>query len=122
MYCARRGGVIPNNFDDLKSLSGIGDYTANAILAIAFNKPYIPLDGNIERLLKRTLYLKTEKEISKNNLKNKKIFFVLSKRSSDYVQALMELGALICRPSKPLCYQCPISKNCISYQKKDTIK
>ena len=51
-------GVIPDNFDDLKSLPGIGDYTANAILAIAFNKPYIPLDGNVERIIKRYLYLK----------------------------------------------------------------
>ena len=50
-------GVIPDNFDDLKSLSGIGDYTATAILAIAFNKPYIPLDGNVERIIKRYLYL-----------------------------------------------------------------
>ena len=46
-------GEIPDSFDDLKSLPGIGDYTANAILAIAFNKPYIPLDGNVERILKR---------------------------------------------------------------------
>ena len=65
-------GVIPDNFDDLKSLSGIGDYTANAILAIAFNKPYIPLDGNVERIIKRYLYLKKEKEIQKENLIEKK--------------------------------------------------
>ena len=51
-------GKLPDNFEDLVSLPGIGNYTANAILAIAFNKPYIPLDGNIERILKRYLYLK----------------------------------------------------------------
>ena len=51
-------GKIPDNFEDLKSLPGIGNYTASAILAIAFNKPYIPLDGNIERVLKRYLHLK----------------------------------------------------------------
>ena len=45
-------GKLPNNFEDLISLPGVGNYTANAILAIAFNKPYIPLDGNIERVLK----------------------------------------------------------------------
>ena len=50
---------LPNNFLDLKSLPGIGDYTASAILAIAFNKPFIPLDGNVERVLKRYLHLKT---------------------------------------------------------------
>ena len=51
-------GNLPDNYDDLISLPGVGNYTANAILAIAFNKPYIPLDGNIERVLKRYLYLK----------------------------------------------------------------
>ena len=51
-------GKLPNNSEDLLTLPGVGNYTANAILAIAFNKPYIPLDGNIERVLKRYLYLK----------------------------------------------------------------
>ena len=65
---------LPNNFLDLKSLHGIGDYTASAILAIAFNKPFIPLDGNVERVLKRYLYLKNENQIQKDNLiKSKKV-------------------------------------------------
>ena len=51
-------GKIPKNYDKLKSLPGIGNYTASAIMAIAFNKPFIPMDGNIERILKRYLYLK----------------------------------------------------------------
>ena len=112
-------GKLPNNFEDLISLPGVGNYTASAILAIAFNKPYIPLDGNIERVLKRYLYLKKEKDIQKDNLAKKKIIFGISNRSSDYAQALMELGALICKPSNPLCNQCPISRNCKSLKKKD---
>tara|TARA_Y100000591_G_scaffold82881_1_gene69877 strand:- start:89 stop:1069 length:981 start_codon:yes stop_codon:yes gene_type:complete len=112
-------GKIPNNFEDLLSLPGIGNYTANAILAIAFNKPYIPLDGNIERVLKRYLYLKKDKDIQKDNLIKKKSIFGLSSRSRDYAQALMELGALICKPTSPLCNQCPISKDCKSLQKMD---
>jgi len=112
-------GRLPSSFDDLKSLPGIGNYTASAILAIAFNKNFIPLDGNIERVLKRYLYLKKDKEIKKNNLIQKKSIFGSSLRSSDYAQALMELGALICKPTIPLCNQCPISKNCKSLQKKD---
>ena len=112
-------GKLPNNFEDLISLPGVGNYTANAILAIAFNKPYIPLDGNIERVLKRYLYLKKEKDIQKDSLAKKKIIFGISTRSSDYAQALMELGALICKPINPLCNQCPISRNCKSLQKKD---
>ena len=112
-------GKLPNNSEDLLTLPGVGNYTANAILAIAFNKPYIPLDGNIERVLKRYLYLKKEKEIQKDNLVKKKIIFGATYRSSDYAQALMELGALICRPSNPICSQCPIIKNCKSYRKND---
>ena len=112
-------GEIPNNYEDLISLPGIGNYTANAILAIAFNKSYIPLDGNIERVLKRYLYLKKDKEIQKKNLIEKKSIFGISSRASDYAQALMELGAMICKPKNPECSKCPISKNCKSYKKKD---
>jgi len=112
-------GKLPSNFEDLISLPGIGNYTASAILAIAFNKPYIPLDGNIERVLKRYLYLKRKNEIEKENLIEKKSVFGTSLRSSDYAQALMELGALICKPTNPLCYQCPISNRCKSFKKKD---
>ena len=114
-------GKIPKDYVKLKSLPGIGDYTASAIMAIAFNKPFIPLDGNVERILKRYLYLKKNKEIQKNNLSKIKSVLGLSSRSSDYAQALMELGALICKPSNPACDQCPISKNCRSYKKKDFI-
>ena len=110
---------LPDNLLDLKSLPGIGDYTASAILAIAFNKSTIPLDGNIERVLKRYLYLKNENEIEKENLINKKKIFGTSSRASDYAQALMELGALICKPVNPYCEKCPITKKCKSFIKKD---
>ena len=112
-------GKLPSNFEDLTKLPGVGNYTANAILAIAFNKQHIPLDGNIERVMKRYLYLRKKKEIQKDNLVNKKIIFGKTMRSSDYAQALMELGALICKPKNPLCNQCPIIKNCKSYKNKD---
>ncbi len=112
-------GKLPDNFEDLKTLPGIGNYTASAILAIAFNKPYIPLDGNIERVLKRYLYLRKVNEIQKENIIKKKSIFGSSSRPSDYAQALMELGALICKPINPLCNQCPISKKCMSFKKKD---
>ena len=110
---------LPSTIDELKSLPGIGDYTANAIMAIAFNKPFIPLDGNIERVIKRLLNLKLINEVSKKNLIKKKKILGTSIRSSDYAQALMELGTLVCRPKDPLCNQCPLTKNCKSFKKKD---
>ena len=112
-------GILPNNIDDLKKLPGIGEYTSAAILAISFNKPIIPMDGNVERVLKRIFYLKKEKEITKENLNKKKIFFESSERPSDYAQAIMEIGALICKPSNPQCFECPISSNCFSFKKND---
>ena len=112
-------GNLPNNLEDLKTLPGIGDYTARAIMAIAFNMSVIPLDGNVERVLKRVFYLKKKSEISKNNLTKKKSFFGASKRSGDYAQAIMEIGAMICKPISPLCGKCPLSKNCISFKKND---
>ena len=110
---------LPNTLEELKKLPGIGEYTARAILAIAFNKPYIPMDGNIERVIKRLLNLKSETEISKENLIKKKKILGTSDRSGDYAQALMELGALICKPKKPLCKECPLTNNCKSYKKQD---
>ncbi len=110
---------LPQNFMDLKSLPGIGDYTASAISAIVFNKPLIPLDGNIERVLKRYLFLNNQDQIKKKNLQNyKKVFGLSINRSSDYAQALMELGALICKPVNPNCKVCPLSKKCRSFKNK----
>jgi A/G-specific adenine glycosylase len=112
-------GRLPNNFEELKKLPGVGDYTASAVSAIAFNQQIIPLDGNIERVLKRILNLKTEEEIKKENLHKQKKIFGKTSRSSDYAQALMEIGALLCKPKNPYCYKCPITKNCLSFKRKD---
>ena len=110
---------IPKTFNELKTLPGIGEYTAHAMLAIAFNQPFIPLDGNVERLIKRLLNLKSSKEITKENIALKKKIFGFSSRSSDYAQALMELGAVVCKPKNPLCNNCPVKKNCKSFIKND---
>ena len=112
-------GRIPDNYNELIKLPGVGDYTASAISAIAFNQQIIPLDGNIERLLKRILNLKTEKEIKKENLHKEKKVFGQTSRSNDYVQALMEIGALLCKPKNPNCDKCPITKYCLSFKMQD---
>ena len=112
-------GHLPQDLESLKSLPGIGEYTSRSILAIAHNKPYIPMDGNVERILKRVFLLKTNEEISKENLNEKKSFFSFSKRSSDYAQAIMEIGALICKPSSPTCILCPIVESCKAFKNND---
>ena len=60
-------GSLPNDLEKLKSLPGIGEYTSRSILAIAHNRPYIPMDGNVERILKRIFLLRSNKETSKEN-------------------------------------------------------
>ena len=116
-------GRLPNSIEELKKFPGIGEYTSKAIMAIAFNRKIIPLDGNVERILKRVFYLRKDEEISKENLNSKIHFFGSSNRASDYAQAIMEIGALVCKPNNPLCIKCPISLNCISLEKNDfTIK
>ena len=112
-------GRLPSTIDELKLLPGIGDYTANAIMAIAFNKSFIPLDGNIERVIKRLLNLKLISQVSKENLIKQKKILGASIRGSDYAQALMELGALICKPKNPLCFKCPVKRNCKSFRNND---
>ena len=112
-------GRLPNNFEELKKLPGVGDYTASAVSAIVFNQQIIPLDGNIERVLKRILNLKTDEEIKKKNLHKQKKIFGKTSRSGDYAQALMEIGALLCKPKNPYCDKCPITENCLSFKRKD---
>ena len=73
----------------------------------------------LREFLKEFFYLKTNNQISKENLNKKKSFFGFSKRSSDYAQAIMEIGALICKPSIPLCNHCPLTKNCKAFNRKD---
>tara|TARA_Y100001970_G_scaffold236374_1_gene296097 strand:- start:193 stop:1071 length:879 start_codon:yes stop_codon:yes gene_type:complete len=115
----KHNGSLPKDIEKLKALPGIGEYTSRSILSIAHNQPYIPMDGNVERILKRIFLLKNKDEISRDNLVEKKTFFSNSKRSSDYAQAIMEIGALICRPSLPICTSCPLTIYCKAYKKKD---
>ena len=112
-------GNLPSTIEELKTLPGIGDYTSRAIMAIVFNKSIIPLDGNVERVLKRIFFLKENSEITKHNINKKKSFFGSSNRAGAYAQAIMEIGALLCKPTNPLCYKCPISKSCKSFKRND---
>ena len=99
-------GKIPNNFDRLKELPGIGDYTANILLALIYNQPRIGLDGNVKRVFLRIF------NSEPRNLEN--LFF--TKRNNDLAEALMEFGALICRPKEPKCNECNIKKMCLYYK------
>ena len=110
-----RESILPNNLKDIKKFPGIGEYTGNVLLALIYNQPRLALDGNVKRIFSRLLN-KHEKLINFESIiqKNKKKLFYL-KRNSDFAEAMMEFGALICKPHDPSCKICPIKKNCKFY-------
>jgi len=99
---------IPNSLTKLKELPGIGDYTGNILLALLYNQPRIGIDGNVKRVLSRLL--------NSNTIKTENLF--KTERNGDLAEALMEFGALICKPKDPKCRECKINKIC-SYYKSD---
>ena len=103
---------LPKKIIDIKKLPGVGDYTANALLAFIHNQPTIAIDGNVKRIFSRILN-KNEDKIDFNKLieTNKKSLFK-TKRHSDFVEALMEFGALICKPKEPTCFKCNLKNTC----------
>ena len=111
------GGKFPENEKILKTLPGIGDYTAAAICTIALNKPAIVMDGNIDRILSRLFLVKEELPKSKPILKKHAQKIMSHKNPGDYAQALMDLGSSVCTPTKPLCSTCPIKPHCKAWDK-----
>ena len=113
---------LPNTLEELKKLPGIGDYTGNALLGLVYNKPTIAIDGNVKRVFSRYL----NKEITKINFekliaKNKEKLFNLN-RNADFVEALMEFGALMCKPKDPSCITCCLNKTCKYFKSNDKIR
>jgi A/G-specific adenine glycosylase len=112
-------GAIPSDIDDLKSLPGIGDYTAAAITALAFERDALALDGNLRRVLSR-LFDRTE---NPRSLKGERILrelgnqYLPSGSASEFNQALMDLGATICKPRNPACSECPLQDSCLAFQR-----
>jgi A/G-specific adenine glycosylase len=102
-------GKLPQTYDALRELPGVGDYTAGALLSIAFGKPYPAIDGNARRVLGRIFALDTEAKI-----RGVATRLVPTLRPGYFNQALMELGARICLAQKPRCPECPVASHCKS--------
>jgi len=110
-------GIFPENYKDLLALKGVGDYTASAIASICFEEKAAVVDGNVYRVLSRffgidipinsTQGIKEFKTIATSLLPNKNI--------GDYNQAIMEFGAIQCRPKSPDCSKCPIAMDCVAF-------
>ena len=105
-------GEIPDSFVKLKELPGIGDYTANILLALIYNHPRIAIDANVKRVFSRLF----------NTNKYEEVRFFKTNRNADLAEALMEFGAVICKPKEPKCNECKIKKACIFYTSDSKIK
>lgn len=111
---------LPVNREELLKIPGFGPYTANAVLSLAFNQPYGVMDGNVKRVLSRIYAIKEDIR----NLKTlKRIQELMNKLlpqdfSGEFNEAIMELGAMICKPSSPDCMACPLSGDCLAYKQK----
>ncbi len=108
---------IPSDYEKLKALPGIGDYTASAILAIGFNKTSDGADTNINRVVTRVFYLNPKSKNYNQNLIDKKKNFFSKNNYSITFQGLMELGALVCKVKNPKCTICPLRKVCLSVKR-----
>jgi A/G-specific adenine glycosylase len=115
----RHQGIFPSDIDALRALPGIGDYTARAIAAIAFDAPAMPVDGNIERVVSRLFAIEEELPAAKPTIKHLAASLLPSQRAGDFAQAFMDLGATVCSPKRPSCALCPWNESCSAYLRGD---
>jgi A/G-specific adenine glycosylase len=109
---ADHGGKFPRDETKLRELPGIGPYTAAAIASIGHGLKATPVDGNIERVVSRLFAIETPLPGAKRELKRLAETITPDKRSGDYAQAMMDLGATICTPRRPSCLMCPYNRTC----------
>jgi A/G-specific adenine glycosylase len=105
-------GVFPTTAEELRRLPGVGAYTASAIAAIAFDEPAAAMDANAERVIARYFAIDEPLPKAKTRTRAKAQTLVPAKRAGDFAQALMDLGAAICRPRAPACRSCPWTRDC----------
>ncbi len=111
----RHGGAFPSTEAELRALPGIGDYTAAAIAAIAFDRRAAPVDGNIERVIARLFAVTAPLPEAKEEIKALSRTLTPDKRPGDFAQSLMDLGAMLCTPRRPACGLCPVRAACRGY-------
>ena len=114
-----RSLTLPQNYQELSKLPGLGQYAARAILCFAFDKPTVPIDTNVRRVLNRALKLKVKniRKIDDNTEEFLKKLIKFSNSPKNFVWGLLDLGALICKNKNPRCIDCPLQSICNWYQK-----
>jgi A/G-specific adenine glycosylase len=111
-------GTVPGSYDELIKLPGFGPYTTAAVLSIAFHQPYPALDANVRRVVMRLAGIRGSVQRARDQsiLRYLRPLFP-AESAGDFNQAMMELGALVCRPRNPRCLICPVQRFCRSFEK-----
>ncbi len=114
MIVKKFGGRIPDNLEEIKTLPGIGEYTAGAILSIAYGQAILAVDGNVRRILCRLFAIRKPMDDTREQRQLLKLAASLipAKHPGDFNQALMDLGATICKAKNPDCSRCPVANLC----------
>ncbi|MFA5814718.1 MAG: A/G-specific adenine glycosylase [Bacteroidales bacterium] len=114
------GGKFPEDFDSIKKLKGIGDYTASCIASICFGQTHAAVDGNVYRVLSRLFADSMPIDTQAGKLHFKKLAqqLISRERPGDFNEALMDLGATVCKPRSPSCTICPVNSLCQANKKK----
>jgi A/G-specific adenine glycosylase len=109
---------FPASYDEIKRMHGVGDYSASAIASIVYGEPCPVVDGNVLRVISRYSGIKEPINATAGKKKVKDILTGLIDplHPGDFNQAVMELGALVCKPKQPLCTECPVSQDCFAFQ------
>ncbi|NVK52878.1 MAG: A/G-specific adenine glycosylase [Flavobacteriaceae bacterium] len=109
-------GVFPTTYEEIKKLKGVGDYTASAIASICFNEPHAVVDGNVYRVLARYFGVSTPINSTKGIKEFKELAQTLidASQPGTFNQAIMDFGALHCKPQQPLCKSCPFNTSCVA--------
>jgi A/G-specific adenine glycosylase len=115
----KHGGDFPATAEGLAALPGIGPYTAAAIASIAFEEKTVPVDGNVERVIARLLRVEAELPRARAEIRAIAERLAPPQRHGDFAQALMDLGAMICRPRQPSCGLCPWADHCAAHAAAD---
>jgi A/G-specific adenine glycosylase len=109
---------FPNRYEELRTLPGFGAYTTAAVLSLAFNQPYPVVDANVRRLLMRIFGIRGESDAKHDKILFDRLIPHFPKQNAGtFNQALMELGALVCKPRNPLCLLCPVQTFCLAFER-----
>ena len=110
-----RNGRFPTSYEEWLQLKGVGPYTAAAVASIAFGEPVPAIDGNVCRVLARIFALAPAKGKGNSSFRELALQLIDARNPGDFNQAMMDFGSLVCKPARPLCWECIFNRECLAF-------